>query len=149
MSLLTLLQPVALVLIIIVFVAEIRRIRYQVFHIIVTLHKTGDIIEKVVERIDKHRDLLQQAHVELNNIDDFISNHQDSCIEDRAPGILSEFQVFRERQGVLEENQEFDHADVERRLSQFSRRISDIRTICLRIDAELGRGPNSDNSGSL
>ena len=48
MSLLTLLQPLALVLIVLVIVLEIRRLRYQVFHIIVTLHKADSVSDRLL-----------------------------------------------------------------------------------------------------
>ena len=51
MSLLTLLQPLALVLIVLVIVLEIRRLRYQVFHIIVTLHKADILFAKATEEV--------------------------------------------------------------------------------------------------
>ena len=148
MSLLTLLQPLALVLIVLVIVLEIRRLRYQVFHIIVTLHKADSLFAKATEEVRRQKTLLTQVRIELDDVNDFLDNHRDS-VEDRAPGILSEFQRIRERQGILEENQEFEHADIQRRLTQFSRRISDLRSICLRIDAELGRGLDSNDIGTL
>ena len=148
MSLLTLLQPLALVLIVLVIVLEIRRLRYQVFHIIVTLHKADSLFAKATEEIRRQKTLLTQVRIELDDINDFLDNHRDS-VEDRAPGILSEFQRIRERQGILEENQEFEHADIQRRLTQFSQRISDLRSICLRIDAELSRGLDSNDIGTL
>ena len=136
MSLLTLLQPLALVLIVLVIVLEIRRLRYQVFHIIVTLHKADSLFAKATEEIRRQKNLLTLVRIELDDVNDFLDNHRDS-VEDRAPGILSEFQRIRERQGILEENQEFEHVDIQRRLNQFSQHISDLRSICLRIDAEL------------
>ena len=148
MSLLTLLQPLALVLIVLVIVLEIRRLRYQVFHIIITLHKADSLFAKATEEIRRQKTLLTQVRIELDDVNDFLDNHRDS-VEDRAPGILSEFQRIRERQGILEENQEFEHADIQRRLNQFSQRISDLRSICLRIDAELGRGTDSDDITTL
>ena len=148
MSLLTLLQPLALVLIVLVIVLEIRRLRYQVFHIIVTLHKADSLFAKATEEIRRQKTLLTLVRIELDNVNDFLDNHRDS-VEDRAPGILSEFQRIRERQGILEENQEFEHADIQRRLTQFSQRISDLRSICLRIDAELSRGTDSDDNRAL
>ena len=148
MSLLTLLQPLALVLIVLVIVLEIRRLRYQVFHIIVTLHKADSLFAKATEEIRRQKTLLTLVRVELDDVNDFLNNHRDS-VEDRAPGILSEFQRIRERQGILEENQEFEHADIQRRLTQFSQRISDLRSICLRIDAELSRGLDSNDIGTL
>ena len=148
MSLLTLLQPLALVLIVLVIVLEIRRLRYQVFHIIVTLHKADSLFAKATEEVRRQKTLLTQVRIELDDVNDFLDNHRDS-VEDRAPGILSEFQRIRERQGILEENQEFEHADIQRRLTQFSQRISDLRSICLRIDAELSRGTDSDDNRTL
>ena len=148
MSLLTLLQPLALVLIVLVIVLEVRRLRYQVFHIIVTLHKADSLFAKATEEVRRQKTLLTLVRIELDDVNDFLDNHRDS-VEDRAPGILSEFQRIRERQGILEENQEFKHADVQRRLTQFSRCISDLRSICLRIDAELSRGTDSDDIGTL
>ena len=148
MSLLTLLQPLALVLIVLIIVLEIRRLRYQVFHIIVTLHKADSLFAKATEEVRRQKTLLTQVRVELDDVNDFLDNHRDS-VEDRAPGILSEFQRIRERQGILEENQEFEHADIQRRLTQLGQRISDIRSICLRIDAELGRSPDSDDIRTL
>ena len=148
MSLLTLLQPLALVLIVLVIVLEIRRLRYQVFHIIVTLHKADSLFAKATEEVRRQKTLLTQVRIELDDVNDFLDNHRDS-VEDRAPGILSEFQRIRERQGILEENQEFEHADIQRRLTQFSQRISDLRSICLRIDAELSRGLDSNDIGTL
>ena len=148
MSLLTLLQPLALVLIVLVIVLEIRRLRYQVFHIIVTLHKADSLFAKATEEIRRQKTLLTLVRIELDDINDFLDNHRNS-VEDRAPGILSEFQRIRERQGILEENQEFEHADIQRRLTQFSQRISDLRSICLRIDAELSRGLDSNDIGTL
>ena len=148
MSLLTLLQPLALVLIVLVIVLEIRRLRYQVFHIIVTLHKADSLFAKATEEVRRQKTLLTQVRIELDDVNDFLDNHRDS-VEDRAPGILSEFQRIRERQGILEENQEFEHADIQRRLTQFSQRISDLRSICLRIDAELGQGTDSDDNRTL
>ena len=148
MSLLTLLQPLALVLIVLVIVLEIRRLRYQVFHIIVTLHKADSLFAKATEEVRRQKTLLTQVRIELDDVNDFLDNHRDS-VEDRAPGILSEFQRIRERQGILEENQEFEHADIQRRLTQFSQRLSDLRSICLRIDAELSRGTDSDDNRAL
>ena len=148
MSLLTLLQPLALVLIVLVIVLEIRRLRYQVFHVIITLHKADSLFAKATEEIRRQKTLLTLVRTELDDVNDFLDNHRDS-IEDRAPGILSEFQRIRERQGILEENQEFEHADIQRRLTQFSQRISDLRSICLRIDAELSRGFDSNDIGTL
>ena len=148
MSLLTLLQPLALVLIVLVIVLEVRRLRYQVFHIIVTLHKADSLFAKATEEIRRQKTLLTLVRIELDDVNDFLDNHRDS-VEDRAPGILSEFQRIRERQGILEENQEFEHADIQRRLTQFSQRISDLRSICLRIDAELSRGTDSDDNRTL
>ena len=148
MSPLTLIQPLALVLIVLVIVLEIRRLRYQVFHIIITLHKADNLFAKATEEIRRQKTLLTLVRTELDDVNDFLDNHRDS-IEDRAPGILSEFQRIRERQGILEENQEFEHADIQRRLTQFSQRISDLRSICLRIDAELSRGTDSDNIATL
>ena len=148
MSLLTLIQPLVLVLIVLVVVLEIRRLRYQVFHIIVTLHKADSLFAKATEEIRRQKTLLTLVRIELDDVNDFLDNHRDS-VEDRAPGILSEFQRIRERQGILEENQEFEHADIQRRLTQFSQRISDLRSICLRIDAELSRGTDSDDNRTL
>ena len=148
MSLLTLLQPLALVLIVLVIVLEIRRLRYQVFHIIVTLHKADSLFAKATEEIRRQKTLLTLVRIELDDVNDFLDNHRDS-VEDRVPGILSEFQRIRERQGILEENQEFEHADIQRRLTQFSQCISDLRSICLRIDAELSRGTDSDDNRTL
>ena len=148
MSLLTLLQPLALVLIVLVIVLEIRCLRYQVFHISVTLHKADSLFAKATEEVRQQKTLLTLVRVELDDVNDFLDNHRDS-VEDRAPGILSEFQCIRERQGILEENQEFEHADIQRRLTQFSQRISDLRSICLRIDAELSRGTDSDDNRAL
>ena len=148
MSPFTLIQPLALVLIVLVIVLEIRRLRYQVFHIIVTLHKADSLFAKATEEIRRHKTLLTLIRIELDDVNDFLDNHRES-VEDRAPGILSEFQRIRERQGILEENQEFEHADIQRRLTQFSQRISDLRSICLRIDAELSRGTDSDDNRTL
>ena len=148
MSLVALLQPLALVLIVLVIVLEIRRLRYQVFHIIVTLHKADSLFAKATEEVRRQKTLLTLVRVELDDVNDFLDNHRDS-VEDRVPGILSEFQRIRERQGILEENQEFEHADIQRRLTQFSQRISDLRSICLRIDAELSRGTDSDDNRTL
>ena len=148
MSPLTLIQPLALVLIVLVIVLEVRRLRYQVFHIIVTLHKADSLFAKATEEIRRQKTLLTLVRIELDDVNDFLDNHRDS-VEDRAPGILSEFQRIRERQGILEENQEFEHADIQRRLTQFSQRISDLRSICLRIDAELSRGTDSDDNRTL
>ena len=148
MSLLTLLQPLALVLIVLVIVLEIRCLHYQVFHIIVTLHKADSLFAKATEEVRRQKTLLTQVCIELDDINDFLDNHRDS-VEDRAPGILSEFQRIRERQGILEENQEFEHADIQRRLTQLGQRISDLRSICLRIDAELSRGTDSDDNRTL
>ena len=145
MSLLTLLQPLALVLIVLVIVLEIRHLCYQVFHIIVTLHKADSLFAKATEEVRRQKTLLTQVCIELDDINNFLDNHRDS-VEDWAPGILSEFQRIRERQGILEENQEFKHADIQRRLTQLGQRISDIRSICLRIDAELGRDTDSDDN---
>ena len=148
MSLLTLLQPLALVLIVLVIVLEIRRLRYQVFHIIITLHKADSLFAKATEEVRRQNTLLTQVRIELGDVNDFLDNYQDS-VKDRVPGILSEFQRIRERQGTLEENQEFEHADIQRRLTLFSQCISDLRSICLRIDAELSRGTDSDDNRTL
>ena len=112
------------------------------------LHKADSLFAKATEEIRRQKTLLTLVRVELDDVNDFLDNHRDS-VEDRAPGILSEFQRIRERQGILEENQEFEHADIQRRLTQFSQRISDLRSICLRIDAELSRGTDSDDNRTL
>ena len=95
MSLLTLLQPLALVLIVLVIVLEIRRLRYQVFHIIVTLHKADSLFAKATEEVRRQKTLLTLVRIELDDVNDFLDNHRDS-IEDRAPGILGKFQRIRE-----------------------------------------------------
>ena len=81
MSLLTLLQPLALVLIVLVIVLEIRRLRYQVFHIIVTLHKADSLFAKATEEVRRQKTLLTQVRIELDDVNDFLDNHRDS-VED-------------------------------------------------------------------
>ena len=85
----------------------------------------GFVFAKATEEIRRQKTLLTLVRTELDDVNDFLDNHRDS-VEDRAPGILSEFQRIRERQGILEENQEFEHADIQRRLNQFNHRISDL-----------------------
>ena len=89
-----------------------------------------------------------QNHIKnLYSLKEEVKDYIESQAE--QPGTTAELLLVWERQGILEENQEFEHVDVQRRLTQFGRRISDLRSIILRIDAELSRGTDPDNIATL
>ena len=103
--------------------------------------------------VDERQDLKTSIVESQNHIKNLYSfkGEVEDYIESQAdqPGTTAELLLVRERQGILEENQEFEHTDIQRRLAEFSRRISDLRSIVLRIDAELSRGTDPDNIATL
>ena len=117
------------ILITIVLALEIRRLKQDLFTLRGLFERNLRITESLVDK--------------SKGFEDYIESQTDQ------PGTTAELLLVWERQGILEENQEFEHADVQRRLMQFSRRISDLRSIILRIDAELGRGTDPDNITTL
>ena len=138
------------ILITIVLALEIRRLRQDLFTLKGLFERNLRITESLV---DERQDLKISIVESQNHIKNLYSLNKtfEDYIESRAdhPGTTAELLLVRERQGILEENQEFEHADVQRRLTQFSRCISDLRSIILRIDAELSRGTDPDNIATL
>ena len=126
------------ILITIVLALEIRRLKQNLFTLRGLFERNLQITESLV---DERQELKASIVESQNHIKDLYSfkGEVEDYIESQAdqPGTTAELLLVRERQGILEENQEFEHADVQRRLAQFSRRISGIRSIVLRIDAEL------------
>ena len=138
------------ILITIILALEICRLRQDLFTLRGLFERNLQITESLVkERQDLKTSIIEsQNHIKnlysLNKTsEDYIESQADQ------PGTTAKLLLVRERQGILEENQEFEHADVQRRLTQFSQCISDLRSIILRIDAELSRGTDSDNIATL
>ena len=138
------------ILVTIVIALEICQLRQDLFTLKGLFERNLQITEPLVdERQDLKTSIVEsQNHIKnlylfKEEVEDYIESQADQ------PGTTAELLLVRERQGILEENQEFEHADVQRRLTQFSQRISDLRSILLRIDAELGRGINSDDIATL
>ena len=138
------------ILVTIVLALGIQRLRQDLFTLKGLFERDLQITEPLVdERQDLKTSIVEsQNHIKnlyslKEEVEDYIESQADQ------PGTTAELLLVRERQGILEENQEFNHADVQRRLTQFSRRISDLRSIILRIDAELSRGTDSDNIATL
>ena len=138
------------ILITIVLALKIRRLRQDLFTLRGLFERNLQISESLV---DEWRDLKTSIVESQNHIKNLYSfkGEVEDYIESQAdhPGTTAELLLVRERQGILEENQEFEHMDVQRRLTQFSRCISDLRSIILRIDAELSRGTDPDNIATL
>ena len=138
------------ILVTIVLALEIRRLRQDLFTLKGLFERNLQITKSLVDERQDLKTSIVKSQNHIKNLYSFKREVED-CIESQAeqPGTTAELLLVRERQGILEENQEFEHADVQRRLTQFSRRISDLRSIILRIDAELSRGADSDNIATL
>ena len=138
------------ILVTIVLALEIRRLRQDLFTLKGLLERDLQITESLVDERQDLKTSIVESQNHINNLDSLKEKVED-YIESQAdqPGTTAELLLVWERQGILEENQEFEHADIQRRLTQFSRRISDLRSIILRIDAELSRGTDSDNIATL
>ena len=138
------------ILVTIILALKIRRLRQDLVTLKGLFEHNLQITESLV---DKRQDLKTSIIKSQNHIKNLYSLNKEveDYIESQAdqPGTTAELLLVRERQGILEENQEFEHADVQRRLTQFSRRISDLRSIILMIDAELSRGTDPDNIATL
>ena len=138
------------ILITIVLALEIRQLKQDLFTLRGLFERNLQITESL---IDERQDLKTSIIESQNHVKNLYSLNKtfEGYIESRAdqPGTTAELLLVREQQGILEENQEFEHADVQRRLTQFSQCISDLRSIILRIDAELSRGTDSDNIATL
>ena len=117
------------ILVTIVLAIEIRRLRQDFSTLKRLFERNLRITESLVDK--------------SKGFEDYIESQADQ------PGTTAELLLVRERQGILEENQEFEYADVQRRLAQVDQRIINIRSVILRIDAELGRSTNSDDNGTL
>ena len=138
------------ILVTIVLALEIRRLRQDLFTLRGLVERNLQITESLVDERQELKTSIVESQNHIKNLYSFKGEVED-YIESQAdqPGTTAELLLVRERQGILEENQEFEHADVQRRLAQFSRRISGIRSIVLRIDAELSRGTDPDNIATL
>ena len=117
------------ILITIVLALEIRRLKQDLFTLRGLFERNLRITESLVDK--------------SKEFEDYIESQADQ------PGTTAELLLVRERQGILEENQEFEYADVQRRLAQVDQRIISIKSVILRIDAELGRRSYSDNIATL
>ena len=138
------------ILITIVLALEIRRLKQDLFTLRGLFERNLQITESLVDERQELKTSIVESQNHIKNLYSFKGEVED-YIESQAdqPGTTAKLLLVRERQGILEENQEFEHADVQRRLAQFSRRISGIRSIVLRIDAELSRGTDPDNIATL
>ena len=138
------------VLVTIVLTLEIHRLRQDLFTLRGLFERNIQITESLVDERQELKTSIVESQNHIKNLYSFKGEVED-YIESQAdqPGTTAKLLLVRERQGILEENQEFEHADVQRRLTQFSRRISDLRSIVLRIDAELSRGTDPDNIATL
>ena len=138
------------ILVTIVLALEIRRLRQDLFTLRGLFERNLQITESLVDERQELKTSIVESQNHIKNLYSFKGEVED-YIESQAdqPGTTAELLLVRERQGILEENQEFEHVDVQRRLTQFSRRISDLRSIILRIDAELSRGTDPDNITTL
>ena len=134
----------------IILALEIRRLRQDLFTLKGLFERNLQITESLVDKGQDQKTSIVESQNRIKNLYSFKGEVED-YIESQAdqPGTTAELLLVRERQGILEENQEFEHADVQRRLTQFSRHISDLRSIILRIDAELSRGTDPDNIATL
>ena len=117
------------ILITIVLALEILRLKQDLFTLRGLFERNLRITESLVDK--------------SKGFEDYIESQVDQ------PGTTAELLLVRERQGILEENQEFEYADVQRRLAQVDQRIISIRSVILRIDTELGRRSYSDNIATL
>ena len=126
------------ILITIVLALGIRRLRQDLFTLKGLFERNLQITESLVDERQELKTSIVESQNHIKNLYSFKGEVED-YIESQAdqPGTTAELLLVRERQGILEENQEFEHADVQRRLTQFSQCISDLRSIILRIDAEL------------
>ena len=138
------------ILVTIVLALKIHRLRQDLFTLRGLFERNLQISESLVDERRDSKTSIVKSQNHIKNLYSFKGEVED-YIESQAdhPGTTAELLLVRERQGILEENQEFEHGDVQRRLTQFSRRISDLRSIILRIDAELSRGTDSDNITTL
>ena len=138
------------ILITIVLALEIRQLKQDLFTLRGLFERNLQITESLVDERQELKTSIVESQNHIKNLYSFKEEVED-YIESQVdqPGTTAELLLVRERQGILEENQEFEHADVQRRLTQFSRRISDLRSIILRIDAELSRGTDPDNIATL
>ena len=138
------------ILILIVLALEIRRLKQDLFTLRGLFERSLQITESLVDERQELKTSIVEFQNHIKNLYSFKGEVED-YIESQAdqPGTTAELLLVRERRGILEENQEFEHPDVQRRLTQFSRCISDLRSIILRIDAELSRGTDSDNIATL
>ena len=135
------------ILVTIVLALEIRQLRQDLFTLKGLFEHNLQITESLVDERQDLKTSIVESQKHIKNLYSLNKTFED-YIESQAdqPGTTAELLLVRERQGILEENQEFEHADIQRRLTQFSQRISDLRSICLRIDAELSRGTDSDDN---
>ena len=126
------------ILVTIVLALEIRRLRQDLFTLRGLFERNLQITESLVDERQDWKTSIVESQNHIKNLYSFKEEVED-YIESQAdqPGTTAKLLLVWERQGILEENQEFEHADVQRRLTQFSRRITDLRSIILRIDAEL------------
>ena len=138
------------ILILIVLALEIRRLKQDLFTLRGLFERNLQITESLVDErqdlktsIVESQDHIKNLHSLKKKVEDYIESQADQ------PGTTAKLLLVWERQGILEENQEFEHADVQKRLTQFSRCVSDLRSIILRIDAELSRGTDPDNIATL
>ena len=138
------------ILVTIVLALEIRRLKQDLFTLRGLFERNLQITESLVDKGQDQKTSIVESQNHIKNLD-LLKKEVEDYIESQAdqPGTTAELLLVRERQGILEENQEFEHADIQRRLAEFSRRISDLRSIILRIDAELSRGTDSDNIATL
>ena len=135
------------ILVTIVLTLEIRRLRQHLFTLRGLFERNLQITESLVDKRQELKTSIVESQHHIKSLYSFRGEVED-YIESQAdqPGTTAELLLVRERQGILEENQEFEHAVVQRRLAQFSRRISGIRSIVLRIDAELSRGTDPNDN---
>ena len=117
------------ILVTIILALEIRQLRQDLFTLKRLFERNLRITESLVDK--------------SKGFEDYIESQADQ------PGTTAELLLIRERQGISEEDQEFEYADVQRRLAQVDQRIISIRSVILRIDAELGRRSYSDNIATL
>ena len=138
------------ILVIIILALEIRRLRQDIFTLRGLFERNLQISESLV---DEWRDLktsIVESQNHIKNLYSFKGEVEDYIVSQADhPGTTAELLLVRERQGILEENQEFEYADVQRRLAQVDQRIISIRSVVLRIDAELGRHSYSDDIATL
>ena len=138
------------ILITIILALEICRLRQDLFTLKGLFERNLQITKSLVDERQDLKTSIVKSQNHIKNLYSFKGEVED-YIESQAdqPGTTAELLLVRERQGILEENQEFEYADVQRRLAQVDQRIINIRSVILRIDAELGRRSYSDNIATL